>query len=43
MKFAPLRKNYGVAAFALRYAAGKTGPAWIRTRDQGIMSPLLYR
>ncbi len=21
----------------------KTGPAWIRTRDQGIMSPLLYR
>jgi hypothetical protein len=19
------------------------GPAWIRTRDQGIMSPLLYR
>ena len=21
----------------------ETGPAWIRTRDQGIMSPLLYR
>ena len=21
----------------------KAGPAWIRTRDQGIMSPLLYR
>ena len=21
----------------------QNGPAWIRTRDQGIMSPLLYR
>jgi hypothetical protein len=30
------------SSFSLRSKA-KAGPAWIRTRDQGIMSPLLYR
>ena len=41
---ARLHSRYGVAAFvfSLRSKA-KAGPAWIRTRDQGIMSPLLYR
>ena len=39
---ARLHSSYGVAAFvfSLRSKA-KAGPAWIRTRDQGIMSPLL--
>ena len=39
---ARLHSGYGVAvfAFSLRSKA-KAGPAWIRTRDQGIMSPLL--
>src|SRR5437879_8988057 len=47
MKFAPLRKNYGVAAFALRYAAGED---WARLdSNQGPRDyespalPLSYR
>ena len=41
---ARLRDSYGVAAFAFSLCSkAKAGPAWIRTRDQGIMSPLLYR
>jgi hypothetical protein len=36
---ARLHSPYGVAA----PKAFGAGPAWIRTRDQGIMSPLLYR
>ena len=44
LKHSPPSLRYGVAAFALsRCSKAKAGPAWIRTRDQGIMSPLLYR
>jgi len=31
------------AVFEAETHSGQNGPAWIRTRDQGIMSPLLYR
>ena len=44
LKPSPPSFHYGVAGFALSLCSkAEAGPAWIRTRYQGIMSTLLYR